>query len=61
LQEKAKRVLRSLSSPHDNKYFLQDGFPDQDSIMQDTAAALEVFEAMERELSALKEAGQVKS
>ena len=42
--EKAKRLLRSLASPHDYKYFYGDGFCRQEELMQDAAAALEVLE-----------------
>ena len=49
--EKAKRVLRSLSSPHDYKYFFGDGFPRHAEIQQDASAAIEVLEELELRLA----------
>ena len=44
--EKARRFLKSLASPTDHRYFYGDGYPRQDELMQDAAAALEVFESL---------------
>lgn len=46
--EKAKRFLRSLSDPHDYRYFYGDGFPRHAEIQQDAAAALDLLEMLGR-------------
>jgi len=44
--EKARRVLRALSNPHDYRYFFGDGYPRHAELLSDAAAALEVLEGM---------------
>lgn len=41
--EKARRMLRSLADESDFRYFHSDGYPRQQKLMNDAAAALEVF------------------
>lgn len=44
--EKAKRVLKSLSSPTNYRYFHDDGYPRHKDILRDAAATLEVLEQL---------------
>jgi hypothetical protein len=45
-EEKARRFLRALANGHTGRYFCNDGWPRQADILQDAAAALEVFESL---------------
>ena len=47
--EKAKRFLRALSDPNNQKYFFDDGFPRTSMLQTDSLAALEVVEELEKQ------------
>ena len=45
-EEKARRFLKAMADGHNGRYFCNDGWPRQADILQDAAAALEVFETL---------------